>query len=168
MAVSTSVDIAGFFSSLFEEAMYVFRAQNLMANLVTLYTGSGMASRIQGIFPTLTAATAAEGDQISDSQTWNKSAKMQITPQIRHAQVVITQSMIDTDNDATMDSASTEMGRALATAVDVDLLSNFTNFSVGLGSAGNALTLKLTAAAVSRLQNAKIPMPYQGVLHPYG
>lgn len=167
MAVSTSADIAGFFSSLFEEAMFVFRAQALMPSLVTLFTGSGMAPRVQGIFPTLTAATAVEGDTISDSQTWNKSAKMSITPQIRHAQVIITQSMIDTDNDATMDSASTEMGRALAQAVDTDLLSNFANFSTALGAAGSAMTIKIEAAAVSRLQNAKIPMPIQAVYHPY-
>lgn len=167
MAISTTSDITGFFNTLFEEAMFVFRAQSLMVNLVTLLSGTGLATRKQGIYPTITTATVNEGVEVANAQTWNKSAKMELTPQIRHAQIIITQSMMDTDPDNTMEAATTEMGRAMATAVDTDLVSNFTNFSTGVGTANSALTLAITAAALARLQNAKVPMPYSYVLHPY-
>lgn len=167
MGVSTSSDIAGFFNDLFEEAMFVFRAQSLMVNLVTLLSGTGLASRKQAVYPTITTQTGQEGTLYSNAQVWSKSPKMELTPQIRHAQIVLTQSMIDTDPDNTMEAATTEMGRAMATAVDTDLVSNFTNFSQGVGTANNALTLSITGAAIALLQDGNVPMPYSYVLHPF-
>lgn len=167
MAISTTSDIAGFFNTLFEDAMFVFRAQSLMVNLVTLLNGTGLATRKQGVYPTITTSQANEGVEIANAQTWNKSAKMELTPYIYHSQVIITQSMIDTDPDNTQQAATTEMGRSMATSVDTNLVSNFTNFSTGVGTANSALTLAITAAALARLQNAKVPMPYSYVLHAY-
>lgn len=168
MAISTTSNIAGWFNTLFEDAMFVFQAQSLMANLVTTLTGQGLATRKQGVYPTITTQQAQEGVEVSNAQTWNKSAKMELTPYIYHSQVIITQSMMDTDPDNTMEAASFEMGRSMAVSVDTNLCSNFTNFSTGVGTANNALTLKITAAAQSRLENAKVPRPYSYVLHPYG
>jgi hypothetical protein len=167
MAVSTTAQIAGFYNTLFEEAMFVFQAQSLMANLVTLLTGQGLATRKQGVYPTVTTQQAQEGVEVANAQIWNKSAKMELTPYIYHNQVILTESMMTTDPDNTMEAASFEMGRSMAVSVDTNLASTFSGFSTGVGAANNALTLKITAAALAILQNAKVPMPYSYVLHPY-
>lgn len=167
MAVSTTSDIAGFFNDIFEEAMVVFRAQNLMANLVTPYTGTGLAPRKQGIRPAMETDVVVEGATVSKAQTWNKGTQMELTPFIRHGQSIVTQSQIDTDPDDAMGSASDELGRAMATDLDTDIANLFTSFSTGLGSAGNSITMKIAAAAMAILQNKKVPMPYTYVLHPY-
>lgn len=168
MGVSTSSDIAGFFNTLFEDAMFTFRAQSLMVNLVTLLSGTGLATRKQGIYPEVTTQQVNEGVEVANAQVWKKSAKMELTPYIYHSQVIITQSMIDTDPDNTLEAASFEMGRSMAVSVDTNLCSNFANFSTGLGNAGSALTMKICAAGLSRLQEGNVPMPYSYVLHPYG
>lgn len=165
--VSTTSDISGFFNTLFEDAMFVFRAQSLMANLVTTLQGSGLATRKQGVYPTITTSQVNEGVEVANAQTWSKSAKMELTPYIYHSQVIITQSMMDTDPDNTMEAASFEMGRSMATSVDTALAGDFSGFSTGVGTANSALTLGITGAALARLQNAKVPMPYSYVLHPY-
>lgn len=167
MAVSTTSDIAGFFNDIFEEAMVVFRAQNLMANLVTPYTGTGLAPRKQGIRPALETDVVQEGVTVSKAQTWNKSTQMELTPFIRHGQSVVTQSQIDTDPDDAMGSASDELGRTLATDLDTDIANLFSSFSTGLGTANSAITMKIAAAAMAILQNKKVPMPYNYVLHPF-
>lgn len=167
MGVSTSSDIAGFFNTLFEDAMFTFRAQSLMVNLVTLLSGTGLASRKQGVYPEITTQVANEGVEIANAQVWNKSAKMELTPYIYHSQVILTQSMMDTDPDNTMEAAAFEMGRSMAESVDTNLCSNFANFSNGVGTANSALTMKICAAALAILQNAKVPMPYSYVLHPF-
>lgn len=165
--VSTTSDISGFFNTLFEDAMFVFRAQSLMANLVTTLQGTGLAARKQGVYPTITTSQVNEGVEVANAQTWNKSAKMELTPYIYHSQVILTQSMMDTDPDNTMDAASFEMGRAMAESVDTALAGDFAGFSTGVGAAGSALTMKICAAALSILQAAKVPMPYTYVLHPF-
>lgn len=167
MGINTTAQITGFYNTLFEDAMFTFQAQSLMANLVTTLQGVGLASRKQGVYPTITTQAVQEGVEVSNSQTWNKSAKMELTPAIYHSQVIITQSMMDTDMENTQEAAAFEMGRSMATAVDTALTGDFTGFSSGVGTANNALTLKMTAAAVAILQNAKVPMPYYFVLHPY-
>src|SRR5690554_4553366 len=101
MAISTVSDIDGFFADLYEEAMFVARENNLMAGLVTNYTAQGLASRIAGIYPQLSAQKVAEGVDYSNAQLWNKSAKMEITPQISKVQTIVTQARIDTDPDDT-------------------------------------------------------------------
>lgn len=165
--INTTAQIAGFYNTLFEDAMHTFQAQSLMANLVTTLQGVGLATRKQGVYPTITTQAVQEGVEVSNSQPWNKSAKMELTPAIYHSQVILTQSMIDTDPENTQEAAAFEMGRSMAVAVDTALAGDFSGFSTGVGTANNALTLKITAAAQARLQNAKVPMPYSYVLHPY-
>lgn len=168
MAVSTTSNISGFYNTLYERAMFVLREQNLMAGLVTQLTGQGLAQRKQGIYPQLSAVEVAEGTDFSAQNTWSKSSKMTLTPKIAKAQVVITQSQMDTDEDDTMNDAAEELGGALATKIDTDLVGVFSSFANDAGTAGSALTLKRTAAAMSRLQNAKARAPFYYVLHPYG
>lgn len=168
MAVSTSSDLTGFFSDLFEQAMFVLRESNLMANLVTGFTGMGMAPRTQGIYPEISAQEVGEGVDFATGTSWNKSSKMSLTPAINKAQVIITQSMMDTDPDDTMNDAADELGRAIATKVDTDLVGNFSSFTNDLGTAGSALTIARCAAAMARLNNAKARAPFYYVVHPYG
>ena len=168
MAVGTTSNISGFFNTLYERAMFVLREQNLMAGLVTPLSGRGLAPRKQGIYPQITAAEVAEGVDYSAQNTWSKSSKMTLTPKIAKAQVVITESQRDTDPDDTMNDASDELGMSLATKIDVDLVGVMGSFANDAGAVGSALTLKRTAAAMSRLQNAKARAPFYYVLHPYG
>lgn len=168
MTVSTSSSISGFFPDMYEQAMFVLRDTNLMANLVTNFQGMGLAPRKQGIYPQISAVNVTEGQDYSGATEWTKSAKMSITPAIAKAQVVVTQSQIDTDPDDTMNDAAEELGGAISTKIDTDLLSTFSGFSTNTGTAGSALTIQRTAAAMAILVNAKARAPFYYVLHPYG
>lgn len=167
MALSKVSSINSLFNTIFEDALFVMREQNLMAGLVTNYTATGMQNRQMGIYPQLSAQTVAEGVDYANATEWTKTNQMTITPAEKMVQVVITDQRIATDPDDARADAAREMGGAIATAIDVDLVNLFSGFSVTKGTANNALTIANCAAAISVLRNAKAPNPLYFVLHPY-
>lgn len=167
MTISTVSDINGFFADLYEQAMFNARENNLMSGLVTNLSASGMQTRYQGIYPTLTAQKVAEGVDYSNAQLWNKSAKMEIVPQISKTQTIVTKARMMTDPDDTMNDAAQELGGAISTDIDTDLLDLFSSFSTDKGTAGSALTIARCSAAMAVLTNNKARPPYYFMIHPF-
>lgn len=167
MAVSTVSSLNSLFNTVFEDAIFVAREQNLMAGLVTNYTGQGMAARQLGIYPQLTAATRTEGIDYANATEFDKTLQMTITPSSKIVQTVMTDQRIATDPDDARGDAAREMGAALATKIDTDLVDLFSGFSTSKGTANNALTLANMGAAISVLRTNKAPNPLYVVIHPY-
>jgi hypothetical protein len=168
MTLSKVSSLNSLFNSIYEQAIFVAREQNLMSGLVTNYTGSGMAARYLPIYPSLTAQAVSEGVDYSNATEWTKTAQMTLTPQIVKSQVVLTDARIQTDPDDARNAAADEMGGAIATKIDQDLLGLFSGLSTDKGTSGSALTIARCAAGMAVLTNNKARAPFFFVLHPYG
>jgi len=168
MAYSKVSDLNSLFNSIYEDALFVAREQNLMTQLVTNYSARGWMSRYISIYPEVSAETVAEGEDFSNPTTFNKTTEATLTPGEVMAQIVLTDRRIETDPDDARRDASLELGNAIGTKIDTDLVGNFSSFTAGVGTAGNSLTLDNVAAGLSKLRNANAPNPIYVVLHPYG
>lgn len=167
-AKSTVASMAGLFNKIYEDAMFVARDNNLMAQLVTPYSAQGYADRVLPIYPQLSAQEVAEGVDYSNATEWTKASEATFTPKEVMTQVILTDRRIQTDPDNARNDAAREMGGAIATRIDEDLVSEFANFDSDKGTAGSALTVKRCAAGLALLQNNKVRGTKYFVLHPYG
>ena len=168
MAVSTVSDLNDLFNKIYEDAIFVARESNIMTNLVTNYSAKGWMARKLGIYPELTASTVAEGVDYSNPTTFDKTVTMTLTPGEIICQVILTDRRIETDPDNARRDAAQEMGNAIATKIDSDLVGLFSGFSTDKGpGAGQTATIAKFAAAVSVLRFNKVPNPIYAVVHPY-
>lgn len=167
MAISKVSSMNSLFNSIYEDAIFVARENNLMAALVTTYSATGYAARILPVYPQLTAQVVAEGVDYSNPQEFTKTAGMTLTPQEVMAQSILTDQRNQTDPDNARRDNAIELGAAIATKVDTDIVDLFTGFSTGKGSANSALTIANVAAAISVLRKNKARNPLFAVLHPY-
>ena len=169
MATSKVSDLNSLFAEIYEDAIFVARQASVMAGLVTPYQAVGMQERNMGIYPTITAQTKAEGVDFANSTTFNKTSKMTITPAVAMAQVVYTDERAATDPDDARRDAARELGNAIATKVDEDLVDLFSSFTTNtaIGTANTALTIKKVAAGIAVLRAQHAPNPIYVTLHPY-
>ncbi len=168
MAISKVSDLNSLFNTIFEDALFVAREQNLMTNLVTNYSARGWMDRKISIYPEIVAEVVAEAEDFSNPTTFDKTVLKTLTPAEVMAQVVLTDRRLETDPEDARRDASAELGNAIGTKIDKDIVAEFANFTTGLGSSGSALTINIVAAAISQLRNANAPNPIYVVLHPYG
>jgi len=168
MALSTIADLNSLFNTIFEDAIFVAREQNLMTQLVTNFSANTMANRQMGIYPVIIAQETSEGVDYNNPITFDKTLHMDLTPKIVKAQVIITDERVMTDPDDVRRDSSLELGGSVATKIDVDLVAEFTNFDDGVGAAGSALAISVVAAGISQLRASSIPSPLSVVLHPHG
>jgi hypothetical protein len=168
MAISKVSDLNSLFSDIFEDAVFIAREQNLMTSLVRNFSARGWMDRKLSDYPEIVAETVAEAEDFANPTTFDKTLRATLTPAEVMAQVVLTDRRIETDPQDARRDASSELGNAIATKIDKDILAEFTNITSGLGSAGSALSLNICAAALSQLRNANAPNPIYIVLHPYG
>ncbi len=167
MPVSTLTSLNSYFNDVYADTLFVARETNLMASLVTAYSARGYANRVLPIYPSLTAQPVAEGVDFASATEWTKTDAVTLTPGEVMTQVILTDRRIQTDpNDARRDAAI-EMGGAIATKIDTDLVGLFSGFSIDKGAAGSALTIKRCAAALARLRAEKVRAPFFFVVHPY-
>lgn len=170
MAVTAVADLNGLFNTIYQRAAFVAREMNLMAQLVEPQSATGWMTRNISKRPQLTAESVAETQDYSAPATFGKTSLANLTPGEVISQVVLTDRDMETDPDGAMRDAEAEMGGAVATKIDVDLLSLFSSFSKDKGAgAGATATLAKFAAAVAVLGNAhanKFGM-INAVLHPY-
>lgn len=168
MAISKKSDLNSLFNTIFETALFAAREMNIMLQLVTLYNGTGYADRKIGQWAQLTAENVAEGSDYANAQTFSKSLLATLTPGEVMAQSVLTDVMVETDPDDAVNSCATELGSAIATKIDTDLVGDFASFTTDVGpGAGQVATLAKFGVGASILRNSKIMNPLYAVLHPY-
>jgi len=170
MAITAVSDLNSLYNTIYERALFVAREMNLMANLVDNRSGSGWMTRVVPIRPTITAVTVGETDDFTGPTTFGKSAAATLTPAEVIAQVLLTDRDMETDPDSATGDATMELGAAIATKIDVDLVTLFASFGTDIGDgAGNSATLANIAAGINRIRAAHATQ-YGGieiVLHPY-
>lgn len=168
MAITKYSDISSYVNTIYERALFVARENNLMTGLVRPFSAQGWMSRTLSTRPTLTAASVADGTDYANPTTFGKSTLATMTPGEVIVQVILTDQNIESDPDGARDDAALEMGNAIATKIDSDLVGAFPSFTVDKGDgANNTVTLDNFAAAVAVLRNRKVPAPINAVLHPY-
>lgn len=156
-----------YIQKIYEDALFVARDQNLMASLVTSYSGEGIAPRISSEWSSA-SITAINDDDDLTSQAFTPTVLSTLTPSEVGAQYLITDQRAESDPFGVQQSASVELGSAIATKVEVDLVGNFDNFTGGtVGLAGSAFTWGRFFAAAAQLRAQKAPGQAYAVLHPY-
>lgn len=168
MAITKIEDLNSLYNYIFEDALFVARETNLMTNLVRNFSADGFMARKVGIRPEISAEAKAEGVDFQNPTTFGQTLEATLTPSMVMAQVLLTDEAVDTDPSNARQDAAQELGSAIATKIDKDLLALFSSFSTGKGTAANSLSIAKCAAAMSVLRNAKAGNPLYFVLHPYG
>lgn len=169
MAISKLSDISTYLPSIYEDAMFTAREMNLMANLVINYSGTGFMARYVPVRPTITAETIADGVDYNAPTTWNKSSGATLTPGEIIAQSILTDQHMETDQEDAMRTCAVELGGAIATKIDVDLIGDFgsLNAEKGPGAAASLNYSYIAAGYVVVAATAKSNAPIYCVLHPY-
>lgn len=169
MAVTQVSDLNSLFNLIYERARFVARHQNLMANLVDNKSANGWMDRKVNTRPAVTAVSVGETQDYNNPTTFGLTNLATLTPGEVIAQVTLTDRDMETDPDSAVQDAEFEMGGAIATKIDVDLLSTFASFTTDKGSAGAAMTMAKFAAANAVVTNNKARQfgGLNAVLHPY-
>jgi hypothetical protein len=171
MAISKVSDLNGLFNNIIDDSLAVLRADNLMVagGLITLKNAEGYADRKIPEWNTGSVQTKAEGVDFTGHTRYEKTNAATITPAVSMSGFILTDEMRKTENEGDLQArAAMELGGALASDVDVQLMSLFTDFTASKGTANNALTLRHVAAAIALLINNKARGSKNVVLHPYG
>lgn len=168
MAITTVADLNSLYNLIYEDSLFVARETNLMTGLVRNFSATGYMARKLSIRPTITAQAKAEGVDFQNPTTFGKSLKATLTPGVVMAQALLTDEDVQTDPDNARTDAAQELGGAIATKIDVDLVTLFASLTTEKAAANAALTIAKCAAAISVLRNQLAPNPLYFVLHPYG
>lgn len=155
--------------TVYEDALAVARAQNVMAGLVTTFTDrADIAARVNPEWDTTTTQTVAEADDYAAPSQLGKTALATLTPSEAIGQVNITDRRVRTDPDGVRNQAASELGSSFADKVETDLLSTFSGLTAGtIGAAGTVATWGHVFAAKAVLKGNKVPEPYRLVIHEY-
>lgn len=159
------------FAKIYERAFLIARANSVMLPLVSVYRDSmGVEDRVFTQREQATAQSVAEGTDYQSPDRLGKTQVASLTPGEVMAQAKITRRELRNDPTAREDAAQ-ELGAAMATKIDSDLLSVFTSLTGGegsqLGSAGSAMSWGIVLAAQVQLHANNITGPMACVLHPY-
>ena len=169
MAVTTVTDLNSLYNTIYERALFVAREANLMAQLVDNRSATGWMSRVVPVRPQVSAISVGETEDFNAPTTFGKSTLATLTPGEIMAQVVLTDRDVETDPDSAARDAELELGMAVATKIDVDLLGLFSSFTDKGNGANGTATFTQFAGAVSILRNsfAQQGGVINAVLHPY-
>ncbi len=170
MGVTAVADLNGLFNTIYERALFVAREMNLMANLVDNRSAAGWMNRVVPTRPAITAESVNETQDYAKPTTLGRTTKATLTPGEIIAQVVLTDRDMETDPDNAQRDAEVELGGAIATKLDVDLLTLFSSFTTDKGDgANNTATMANFAAgcAVVRYNKGTQYGRLTSVLHPY-
>lgn len=170
MAVTSTSDLNSLFNLIYERALFVAREMNLMTNLVDIRSASGWMARKVNIRPQITATSVGETQDFNSPTSFGLTNLATLTPGEIIAQVTLTDRDMDTDPDGAAMDAASELGAAISTKIDSDLVNAFSSFTTDKGDgAGNAATLENLAAAnaVVRFNHAAQYGRINNVLHPY-
>jgi hypothetical protein len=157
------------FAEIYEDAVFAIHEQTLATRLVKFYTnGQGLQTRNLATFPTISAATVAENDDMSNPTVFGKTSLTTLTPAEIGAQALITDSMLETYSQQDIRAgAAQELSQGAAEKIDKDILTGGASFTGGsVGATGSTMTWGYLYAAIANLRAAGVPRPYYAVLHP--
>ena len=167
-SINPSSDISSYINTIFEGAILVARDNNVMTGLVRTFNDrTGVAVRDNSQYGGATMNQIAETDDLV-GQAFTPSSIATLTPTEFGAQYTLTDLRRESDPFSVQQDASTDLGLAMATKVETELMKHFNAFTSGtIGGAGSACTWSYLLAMEAILKNAKAPYPYFMVMSPY-
>lgn len=167
-SLNPSSDITSFINTVFEASILVARDNNVMTNLVRVFNDrTGVATRQNSQYGGLTVNSIAETDDLV-GQAFTPASIATLTPAEAGGQYFLTDTRVESDPFSVRNDAAQDMGLAMATKMETDLIGNFSSFTGGtVGTAGSVLTWSYLYAMEAQLKAQKAPYPYFTVLHPY-
>ena len=155
-------------STVFQDAVTVFRANNVMSNVVTTFSDRvGDEARSLPGYNQLTAGTIAEATDISSESEFTKTNISTLSPVENYVFAFLTDRRQATDPQNARADVSVELGEAMRDKLETDLLGDFTNFTGGTVATGSGTALSWGSLLKARtiLKANKIPGPYVAVIH---
>lgn len=167
-SLNPSSDISAFINTVFEQAILVARDNNVMTGLVRTFNDrTGVATRQNSQYGGATVASIGETDDLV-GQAFTPSSIATLTPAEVGAQYVMTDTRIESDPFSVRNDAAADLGGAMATKIETDLLGSFSSLTGGtIGAAGSTITWSYVMAMEAVLRAQKAPYPYALVVHPY-
>jgi hypothetical protein len=167
-SLNPSSDISSFINTIFEASILVARDNNVMTSLVRTFNDrTGVATRQNSQYGGLTVNSIAETDDLV-GQAFTPASIATLTPAEAGGQYFLTDTRVESDPFAVRNDASQDMGLAMATKMETDLLGVIPSFTGGtVGTAGSTMTWSYLFAMEAQLRAKKAPYPYFTVLHPY-
>lgn len=168
--ISQVSSLNSLFANIYEDTVFAIHEQTIATRLCKFYTnGQGLQTRNLATFPTITPATVAEGDDISNPTVFGKTSLTTLTPAEIGAQAIITDSMRETYSQEDIRAGATqELSQGAADKIDGDVLASIASFTGGsVGATGSTMIWGYLFAAQSILRAAGVPRPYYAVLDPY-
>lgn len=166
--MNTYTNISSFVNTIFEDALFVARENNLAAGLVQGFNDrTGMALRKNQTYGTATINTIGEADDLT-SQVFSPTALSTLTPYEYGAQFFLTDQRVESDPFGVRADAAQELGQAMGESIDTKVFSNFSSLTGGtVGASGSAVSWTYFFNAVALLEAQHAPKPFYAVLHPY-
>lgn len=154
-------DISTYIQTVYEDAMFVLRENNLASGLVKVFTDlSGDNVRTGKDYSAASVASIGEDDDLA-AQKWHPSDGQSLTPSEIGAQFFLTDRRMDSDPESLRTDAAMELGMAGATKIDQDVFGNFNALTGGtIGASGSANSWAYFYAMVSRMRINKVPKPW--------
>jgi hypothetical protein len=167
-SLNPSTDITAFINTIFEGAILVARDNNVMTGLVRTFNDrQGLATRQNSQYGGLTVNSIAETDDLT-GQAFTPASIATLTPSELGGQYFLTDNRVKSDPFNVRIDASNDLGLAMATKIETDLLGVITSFTGGtVGTAGSTITWGHVFAMEARLRAQKAPYPYFMVMHPF-
>lgn len=170
MSLNPSTDIDGYIQTIFDDAVFVARENTFMMPLVTDFndTTDERKPRQRSDYSSASINTIGETDDLA-SQAFTPTAGNTITPSEAGGQFFLTDTRVASDPFDVANDAADELGMAMASKINSDLIGNIASLTGGtVGAAGTAITWGHFFATLSQLENAtKKRAPYVCVMHTY-
>lgn len=166
-------DVSAFTQTVYEAALHIARANNVMAQLVTPFSNMrGYAPRTHTIWDASTASfgTITEADDLTPNK-FGRTAGGTLTPAAYGRMYEITDDRVNADpeaQDSIMAEAAMDLGLNAALTVERHLLGDLASLTGGtIGAAGTVITWGHIYAARAQMQAASLLGPYFCALHTY-
>lgn len=156
-----STDIAAYIQTVYEDAMFVLREQNLAVSLVKVFSDlQSTATRTGKNYGTAVFQTIGEDDDLVSQQFFPTDGES-LSPAEAGGQFFLTDRRVRSDPENLRADAALELGSAAAEKIDTDVFSNVSSLTGGtIGASGSANSWAYFYACVSRMRIAKIPKPW--------
>lgn len=168
-------DISSYIQTVYDDAMFVLRENNLAAQLVKVFTDlSSTATRTGKDYSEASIVTSIGEDDDLVAQKWNPSDGQSLTPGEIGAQFFLTDLRLASDPENLRNDAAMELGMAGATQIDQDVFGNFNALTGGtIGASGSANSWGYFYAMATKMRINKVPKPWYYVCtaaqyHPLG
>ena len=169
---TTTDELQDTIPTIIEEAQFTRQFKAVMRGLAwNIRKGKGSTVNVP-YFGEVVSHKLTEGvDMVTDEKM--EDTNVQITPYEAGLKIILTDVVIEDDNEDLIRAAGTLLGDAYEKKLDIDLLERLDNGTNSLGGAGTTLTMGQCAAARALLggnatsTGGPAPTPYAIVHHPF-